>query len=53
MILEREQNFRQYQKEVGADSGAADPRDDQGDQQDRSSGGIGQDAGYDQEAFMG
>lgn len=48
MILEREQNFRQYQREEGSDAVAMN----QGGQQYRSSGGTGPDPGCEQGLFM-
>ncbi|KUI73631.1 hypothetical protein VM1G_09234 [Cytospora mali] len=51
VILEREQNFRQYQKEGGTDAAVTDPTD-QGGQQLRSSGGTGPESRYEQGLFL-
>ncbi|ROW06579.1 hypothetical protein VMCG_04455 [Cytospora schulzeri] len=51
VILEREQNFRQYHTEEGAGAVATDPADQSG-QQYRSSGGTGPDPGYEHGPFM-
>lgn len=51
VILEREQNFRQYQKEGGTDAVATDTAD-QGGQQFRSSGGTGPNSQYGEGLFL-